>query len=44
MVRLGCRIKEDTVIAKAYTQALGGKGIYNPGLSEMGMYHRISLY
>jgi hypothetical protein len=37
-------LDRDTVIIKAYTQVLCGKGICSPGLSDMGMYHRISLY
>ena len=36
--------EQDTVIIKAYTQVLYDKGTYSPGLSDMGMYHRISLY
>jgi len=36
--------EQDTVIIKAYTQVLCDKGICNPGLSDMGMYYRISVY
>jgi hypothetical protein len=36
--------EKDTVIVTAYTQVLCGKGICSPGLSDMGMYHCISVY
>jgi hypothetical protein len=32
------------VITREYTQVLCDKGICSPGLSDMGMYRRISLY
>jgi hypothetical protein len=32
------------VITREYTRVLYGKAIYSPGLSDMGMYRRISLY
>jgi hypothetical protein len=35
---------QDTVAIRACTQALCDKGICSPGLSDMGMYCRISLY
>jgi hypothetical protein len=35
---------EQDTITKAYTWALCDRGIYSPGLSEMGMYHHISVY
>ncbi|MFC1927791.1 hypothetical protein ACFLW7_04355 [Chloroflexota bacterium] len=35
--------EEDTVVSRAYTQVLCGKGTCSPGPSDMGMYHRISL-
>jgi len=36
--------EQDTVIIKAYIQVLCDKGICSPGLSDMDMYHRISVY
>jgi hypothetical protein len=36
--------QQDAVIIKACTQVLCGRGICSQGLSDMGMYHRISLY
>jgi hypothetical protein len=35
--------EQDTVTVKACTQVLYDKGICSPGLSDMGMYHHISL-
>lgn len=35
--------QQDTIIIKAYTQVLCDKGICSPGLSDMGMYHHISV-
>jgi hypothetical protein len=32
------------VITRAYTQVLCDKGVYSPGLSDMGMYHRMFVY
>jgi hypothetical protein len=36
--------EKDILIVRAYTQVLYGKGICSPDPSDMGMYHRISLY
>jgi hypothetical protein len=36
--------QQDTAVIKGYTQVLCDRGICSPGLSDMGTYHRISLY
>jgi hypothetical protein len=36
--------EKDTGIVRAYTQVLCDKGVYIPGLSDMGMYHRMFVY
>jgi hypothetical protein len=36
--------EKGAVVTKVYTQVLGGKGICSPGLSDTGMYHRMSVY
>ncbi|MDH4269655.1 MAG: hypothetical protein OEV52_05095 [Dehalococcoidia bacterium] len=36
--------ERDAVIVRAYTQVLCDKGICSPGLSDMGMYHRMFVY
>ena len=36
--------QRDIVIIKAYTQVLCDKGICSPGLSDMGIHYRISVY
>ena len=42
--KLWLTISYETVIVRAYTQVLYDKGICSPGLSDMGMYHRMSVY